>query len=212
MKTVLVTGGTVRLGAAIAAAFRARGWRVLTVSHRADAGADITADFREASGAAKCYAAALKLTDGIPPDALVNNAALFTGTDEELEAVNLTAPKKLAMLMAGRETAGRGAVINVLDAKRREGAYGESKEKLREWTLRAAVTFADTLRVNAVSPGPVFAPVAVHEQADETLVGRPRAEDVAAAVVMLAENESVTGVEIPVDGGAALLAETMAGI
>ena len=34
MKTALVTGGTTRLGAAIAARLRADGWRVLASSHR----------------------------------------------------------------------------------------------------------------------------------------------------------------------------------
>ena len=115
MKSVLITGGTVRLGSAIAARLRAEGWRVITSSHRADAGADIVADLAEPMGAAKLYAAALKLLGGNPPDALVNNAALFTGDDAALAAVNLEAPKKLTMLMAGRET-GLGAVVNILDS------------------------------------------------------------------------------------------------
>lgn len=202
VKTALVTGGTVRLGAAISAALRERGWRVLTVSHREGAGADIVADFTEPLGAAKAYAAALRMNGGEPPDALVNNAALFTGTEAELESVNCTAPEKLVMLMAGRETAGRGAVVNILDAKDRDSVYGATKRRLREFTRKAAVMFADTLRVNAVSPGAVLAPVAVHEQADETLIGRPAPEDVAAAVVFLLENASVTGHDLPVDGGA----------
>lgn len=203
-RCALVTGGTVRLGAAIAAELRSRGWRVLTVSHRPDAGADITADFTDAMGPAKAYAAALGLLGGRPPDALVNNAALFTGSAAELEAVNLSAPKKLTMLMAGRETEGRGAVVNILDAGDREGTYGETKRALREWTVTAAVMFAETLRVNAVSPGPVLAPVAVHEKAAETLTGRPTPEDVASAVAFLLENSSVTGHDLPVDGGARL--------
>ena len=94
MKTVLITGGTVRLGSAIAARLRAEGWRVITSSHRADAGADIVADLADPMGAAKLYAAALKLLNGNPPDALVNNAALFTGDAAALAAVNLEAPKK----------------------------------------------------------------------------------------------------------------------
>ena len=58
MKSVLVTGGTVRLGKAIADRLCAEGWRVITSSHRADAGADIVADLAEPMGAAKLYAAA----------------------------------------------------------------------------------------------------------------------------------------------------------
>ena len=115
MTSVLITGGTVRLGKAIAERLRAEGWRVLTSSHRTDADADIVADLAEPMGAAKLYAATLQMLDGNPPDALVNNAALFTGDDASIAAVNLESPKKLTTLMAGRE-AGVGAVVNILDA------------------------------------------------------------------------------------------------
>ena len=115
-KTVLVTGGTLRLGRAIADHLRRVGWRVVTTSHRADAGADVVADFSAPMGPVRAYAATLRLLDGQPPDALVNNAALFTGDDATLNAVNFEAPKKLTMLMAGRET-GVGSVVNILDSR-----------------------------------------------------------------------------------------------
>ena len=223
MKSVLVTGGTVRLGKAIAERLRAEGWRVITSSHRADAGADIVADLAEPMGAAKLYAATLQMLDGMPPDALVNNAALFAGEEAAIAAVNLEAPKKLTMMMAGRET-GVGAVVNVLDA----GASGSrsssdsrsssqagcgylaSKRELRAFTLSAAATFAATLRVNGVAPGPVMAPTDVHEKAGEMLLDRrPTAEDVAAAVSYLLGAEATTGVVIPVDAGQHLLNEEL---
>ena len=141
-KTVLVTGGTTRLGRALAEDLRARGWRVLTTSHRADAGADILADFADPLGPARAYAACLRLLDGQPPDALVNNAALF----------------------------------------------------------------AETLRVNAVAPGPVLAPTDVHEKAGETLLGRPTPADVAQGVAYLLEAAATTGAVLPIDGGQHLLA------
>ena len=140
MKSVLVTGGTVRLGKAIAERLRTEGWRVITSSHRADAGADIVADLAEPMGPARLYAAALQLLGGTPPDALVNNAALFTGDAAAIGAINLEAPKKLTMLMAGRET-GVGAVVNILDAKALDGnrlqstasdGYRESKQALAQ--------------------------------------------------------------------------------
>ena len=214
MKAVLITGGTVRLGKAIAERLRADGWRVITSSHRADAGADIVADLTEPLGAAKLYAAALQMLGGAPPDALVNNAALFVGDPEAVRAVGLDAPKKLTMMMAGREE-GVGAVVNILDAAARDGnrrqsaasdGYRDAKRELRAFTLSSAMMFAATLRVNGVAPGPVLAPTEVHEKAGETLLDRrPTPEDVAAAVAYLLCAESVTGTIIPVDAGQHLI-------
>ena len=214
MKTALVTGGTTRLGLAIAGRLRTDGWRVLTSSHRADAGADIVADLSQPSGAAGLYAAALRILGGNPPDALVNNAALLCGDDVAVEAVNLTAPVKLTMLMAGRET-GIGAVVNVLDADPRAAPhlrsprYAETKEALEAYTIKAAATFAATLRVNAVAPGSVLPPVGIHEKAGETLVRRPKPGDVADAVAFLVGAGATTGVVLPVDGGSRLLRKAM---
>lgn len=210
MKTALVTGGTTRLGKAISDGLRTRGWRVLTTSHRAETGADVVADFADPMGPARAYAAALRLLGGQPPDALVNNAALFTGDPAQLEAVNLVAPKKLTALMAGRET-GRGAVVNILDTRVLNGsqdatdAYAATKAALLDETRKAAALFAETLRVNAVAPGPVLPPTNVHEKAGETLLGRPTADDVAAAVAFLLEANATTGAVLPVDGGQHLL-------
>ena len=114
--------------------------------------------------------------------------------------------------MSGREM-GRGVVVNILDAAllSPSGAadsptnasprYAATKRGLLEYTKKSAVMFADTLRVNAVAPGAVFAPVGVREKAGETLLGRPTSEDVAKAVAFLLEAESTTGAVIPVDGG-----------
>ena len=203
MKSVLVTGGTTRLGKAIADFLRSAGWRVLTTSHRADAAAYILADFSTPLGPARAYAEALRLLGGNPPDALVNNAALFTGDAATLEAVNFTAPQKLTILMAGRET-GRGSVVNILDSRVLgwgQTPYEKTKLRLLEETRRFAQLFAATLRVNAVAPGPVLAPVGVHVLAGETLVGRPTPEDVARAVAYLLDAKATTGAILPVDGG-----------
>lgn len=211
MKSVLVTGGTTRLGLALATRLRAEGWRVLTSSHRPDAGADLVVDLAEPMGPAKLYAGAMKLLGGLPPDALVNNAALFVGAAPTLEVINFIAPKKLTMLMAGRETAGRGAVVNILDTRVLGAApmtaYEKTKAELLAYTRESAVSFAETLRVNAVAPGPVLAPTEVHEKAGELLLARPRPEDVASAVSFLLSAESTTGAILPVDGGQYLLQE-----
>lgn len=203
MKTVLVTGGTVRLGKAIADFLVERGWRVLVSSHRADSGADIVADLSFSSGAVKLYSAAMELLGGVPPDAIVNNAALLDGDPESVENVNFLSPSKLIMLMAGRETS-RGFIVNILDGSLKDerfGAYNSSKEKLRQYSFRAAALFADTLNVNCVSPGPVLVPEGMGMRAGSCPLGKPDATDVAQAVAYLLEAKSVTGVDIPVDSG-----------
>ena len=214
MKSVLVTGATRRLGAAIAATLRERGWRVLVSSHRPESGADIIADLSQASGAAKLYLKALELAPDLV--AIVNNAALFTGEAEAMKAVNVEAAKKLTMMLAGREDA-FCSVVNILDAEVLgeatlpagsgvKKAYLETKREMLEYTRKSACLFAQTMRVNAVAPGPVMAPEHVHEKAGETLLGlRPSPEDVAAAVAFLLETQSLTGVVLPVDSGQHLI-------
>jgi len=65
--------------------------------------------------------------------------------------------------------------------------------------------FADTLRVNAVAPGPVLAPEGVREAAGETPLGRPAPGDVAEAVAFLLDAAATSGCVVPVDGGQSLL-------
>lgn len=208
--TVLVTGGTRRIGKAISDALRNAGWRVLTSSHDPESGADFIQDLSDPSGAVKLYAAALAAA---PDDfrAIVNNAALFSADPEVLEAVNLTAPRKLTMLLGGREGV-KCSVVNILDSKTLgppcpdDTAYERTKRALHSDTLKHAAMFADTLRVNGVAPGPVLPPEKVSEPAGEILLDRrPAPEDVAAAVVYLLEAGSVTGAVIPVDAGQHLL-------
>ena len=210
MKSVVVTGGTVRLGLAISARLREDGWEVLTTSHRSDAGSDIVADLSDPMGAARLFAAACAKLGGRPPDALVNNAALFSGDDATLRMVNLESPRKLTMLMAGRED-GVGCVVNILDcrvlgegADGQSGAYADSKRELLGWTRKSAAMFSSSLRVNAVAPGPVMPPEGVHELAGETPLGRPTPEDVASAVAFLLDAQCTSGCVVPVDGGQSL--------
>ena len=213
--TVLVTGGTRRLGKVIADHLASVGWRVLTTSHRADAGADIVADLTTATGAANLFDAACTLNGGRPPEALVNNAALFAGTEQAIRNLNFESPRTLTALMADRPH-GRGCVVNILDcrvlglaANEKSDAYSAAKLDLLKATHRDAAHFAATLRVNGVAPGPVMRPETVHEKAGTTPLGRPTPLCVAEAVAYLLSAESTSGCVIPVDGGQSLLAATV---
>lgn len=204
--TVLVTGGTRRLGISIADALRADGWNVLVSSHRDVDGADIRADLSLPEGPARLYAEAL----AVAPDlcAIVNNAALFRGDDATMEALNLIAPRKLTMFLAGREGAGLCSVVNILDSKvlgpasDHDTPYERTKRGLLADTRRFAAMFAQSLRVNAVAPGPILPPDGIHEPSGEMLLdARPTPQDVADAVSYLLSAKSVTGTVIPVDSG-----------
>lgn len=66
--------------------------------------------------------------------------------------------------------------------------------------------FAQSLRVNAVAPGPVLPPDGVHEPSGQMLLdSRPTPQDVADAVSYLLSAKSVTGAVIPVDSGQHLI-------
>jgi len=156
-------------------------------------------------------------------DALVNNAAVWSPTPLEAVAaddlrrffeVNVVAPfvcaQHAGLLMADQPSG--GAIVNIGDwATRRPyrdySAYFVAKGAIPTLTRMMAVELAPRVRVNAVLPGPVLMPdsLSADEQrraTEATLVKRAgRPEPVALAVAFLIENDFVTGVCLPVDGG-----------
>ena len=151
---------------------------------------------------------------------LVNNAGAFEPDDiETLEregfertfAVNLAAPLFLAQAF-GRQAPAGASIVNVLDQRvfkrtPRFLSYTLSKSALHAATAALAQALAPSLRVNAVAPGPTLPSPRQSEaqfkaQAESLLLGQgPTPQDIAAAVLYLAEAKSVTGVTIAVDGG-----------
>ena len=201
-RCALVTGGTTRLGLAIANHLREKGWRVITTSHRPDAGADITADLTEPMGPARAYLAATQLNHNQPLDALINNAALFQGPTDALQALNFIAPQKFTIFMAAREM-GRGHIINILDAHCLDetaalSPYLQTKRDLLDYTHKSAALFEATLNVNAVAPGSILPPTQSHIKADLSPRGRPTPEAVAQAVAFLISSPFTTDCIIPV--------------
>jgi pteridine reductase len=159
-------------------------------------------------------------------DALVNNAASWAPTpldtvsaDDvrrffEVNALSMFVCCQHAGLIMAEQEHG-GAIVNIGDwavarPYRNYSAYFMSKATIPTMTRMFAVEFAPRVRVNAVLPGPVLLPDSVSEAERRraiagTLLGRPgRPENVAQAVAFLLENDFVTGVCLPVDGGRTL--------
>ncbi len=223
-KTVLVTGGTVRLGKCIADYLRETGWEVFTTSHRSDAGADFVLDYCDNAKLdmkvpVEVMAACL---DDTPFDALVNNVGIFEPTGFEiydddhekidfgLFRVNHMMPTLFSHSLVEQGMLRKpGAIVNVLDANvfgrekiKKSDYYLYSKHLFSHQTLDDAKRFAPDVRVNGVAPGSVFPPEGVHMKAAKRLSQRaPEGRDVAKAVAFLLENESINGAILPVDGG-----------
>jgi 3-oxoacyl-[acyl-carrier protein] reductase len=234
--SVLVTGGSNGIGLGVARSFAEAGAAVTVTGTRASASDydhDLSAftyrqcrmgDAREVAG----LAASLDTLD-----VLVNNAGqnLPGGRDEwgegvfeEVLAVNLVAPFRLAQACHDLLAAGDGgAVVNVGSMTSFFGleivpGYGAAKAGVVQMTKTLAVSWArDGIRVNAVAPGLIASNMtAPMLELDELMapilartpmgrVGTP--EDVAPAVLFLASPAAryVTGHTLVVDGGFSVL-------
>jgi pteridine reductase len=156
-------------------------------------------------------------------DALVNSAAIWSPTPLEIASADdvrrffevnalstFVCCQHAGQIM--KDEPEGGAIVNIGDwatkrPYRDHLAYFVSKGTIPTMTRAFAVELAPRVRVNAVLPGPVLMPEAVSEAERRraiagTLVGRAgRPENVAHAVAFLLENDFITGVCLPVDGG-----------
>jgi len=178
-RTVLVTGGSRRIGAAIVRTLAGAGHRVVIHHHQphdedavslaeeldpsGDHIATVVGDLGEPEA---IFAAARNAMNGIV-DGLVNCASQFEfdrppAFDASLLArlvpVNLTAPVALACALAAQEGLDDGAVVNLLDQKVANlnpdfFSYTLTKVALEGATTMLAQSLAPRVRVNAVAPG-----------------------------------------------------------
>ncbi|WP_230629949.1 SDR family oxidoreductase [Sphingomonas sp. Leaf37] len=230
MRTVLVTGGARRLGAAIARAAAGAGWRVVIhYGHSADAaralaeelgGAIVQGDLADAAGAPAVFARAREAAGG-PITALVNSASAFEYDRPEaidatlaarLHAINTVAPAMLAAALAAQDDVEDGAVVNLLDQKLANPnpdffSYSLSKYALAGATEMLAQALAPRVRVNAIAPG-ITLPSGDQSEAEfarvasDNILRRPvGAANVAEAVVYLLGARSITGQTLYVDCG-----------
>lgn len=159
-------------------------------------------------------------------DLLVNNAAsfergAFTGRSDadlrRVHEVNFVAPVSLTRGLAGALARAGGAVVNILDVAAVQPWRGyfdhcTAKAALAMATRALAVELAPGVRVNGVAPGTVAWPADDPRYAEGSEVrdrilraiplgriGSP--EEIARAVVFLAQSRFITGQVLAVDGG-----------
>jgi pteridine reductase len=230
-RSALVTGAGKRVGSAIAEELGRAGARLVLHYHGSRAGAEalaarfpgaraVGADLRDPAACARLLDAARTHAGGV--ELLVNSAAGYARGDfaaqddalyEEMLSLNLVAP---ARLVRGALGLGLRAVVNIVDVMAwqpvaRHAAYASSKAALLQLTRDLALELAPSVRVNGVAPGTVAFPpdFTAAERAgvlSRIPLGREGApSDVARAARFLFEEDYLTGVVLPVDGGASLV-------
>jgi 3-oxoacyl-[acyl-carrier protein] reductase len=228
MKTVLVTGGTRGIGKSIALAFLKKGYRVCVTYSKDEVSARqaqaeglevYCADVSAETVVKELFQKLGKI------DVLVNNAGI--SLIKQIQDVEYEEFQRLMSVNVGgaflcaREAAKymiseqSGLIVNISSVWGEvggscESVYSASKAALIGFTKALAKELGwSGIRVNSVSPGVIDTPMNAHfskEEVDalveEIPMGRiGRGEDVANAVLYLEENEYVTGIDIPVNGG-----------
>lgn len=228
MKTVLITGGVRGIGLATALRFLKKGYRVAVTYSQDETSAQgaremgletYKTDVSDEKQVQELFTHFKTL------DILVNNAGV--SLIKQIQDVSYAEYQRLfAVNMGGaflctREAAKRmisqknGLIVNISSVWGEVGAscesvYAASKAALIGFTKSLAKELGwSGVRVNAVSPGVIDTKMNAHFSAEEMSAlleeipsGRMgTCDDVANAVLFLEENEYVTGVDLPVNGG-----------
>src|ERR1700757_5238262 len=233
-KVALVTGATSGIGQATALQLAAQGATVIVHGRDVGRGAAVVKEIESAGGSARFVGAdlsqpaeALRLATELGDvDILVNNAGfawfgptekLAANTLDQLFAANVQAPYLLVSVLAPKMvTRGDGVIINIASRAGTVGqpdsaAYGATKAALASLARSWAAEYGSAgIRVNAISPGPVYTNAAnrqLFEASAQTtlLVRAAEPQEIADLIGFLASSHAayITGANIAVDGGLA---------
>ncbi|WP_282026084.1 SDR family oxidoreductase [Limimaricola cinnabarinus] len=224
IKRALVTGGAKGIGRGVACRLAREGWQVAALDRDAEALAALPDGVRgleaDVSDEASVQdAVAATGWDGL--DLLVNNAGIAdpeVGPVEELALeiwrayldTNLTGALLMSKHCVPLLRARRGAIVNVTSSRAHQSEpqtepYAAAKGGLTALTHALAVSLGPEIRVNAIAPGWIVTEgwealrEIDHAQHPAGRAGRP--EDVAEAVLWLAQAGFMTGQEVLLDGG-----------
>lgn len=232
MKTVLITGGVRGIGLAIAKAYLKQGCRVCVTYSKDEENAELA---KAQGIETYCADVAneemiVSLIQKIGKvDVLVNNAGI--ALLKQIQDVSYAEYKRVfdvnmgGAFLCSREVAKgmieqkSGLIVNISSVWGEvggscESVYSASKAAMLGFTKALAKELGYSgIRVNAISPGVIDTQMNAHFTAEDMSaikedipMGRiGTCEDVVKAVLFLDENEYVTGVDIPVNGGFSII-------
>ena len=237
MKTALISGGAVRIGAQIVRTLHENGYKVIIHCHQSEETAQALCHELNSkrNDSAQVVVTNLgdnkavkKLTYTIKSlDLLVNNASVFYPTLTENSTIedwnniiniNLRAPFFLATGLSKVLATSQGSIVNIIDIYsdrplKNFSIYNISKAGMKMLTKTLAKELAPSIRVNGISPGSILWPQDESQLSDKEKIimldrvalkkqGSPN--DIAQAVLFLADSRYITGEVINIDGGRSL--------